>query len=78
MVVPVFGLVTRHMEQMLVPDGSNQESKQSTAAELEKLTVLMSEMKAAAGEDSGQSGTGCAPPDPFLYEVTRRQCRSFV
>lgn len=53
MVVPVFGLVTRHMEQMLVPDGSNQESKQSTAAELEKLTVLMSEMKAAAGEVGG-------------------------
>jgi hypothetical protein len=33
---------------MLVSDGTNQESKQSGAAELEKLTVLMTEMKAAA------------------------------
>ena len=46
MVVPVHGLVTKHMEQMLVPDGTNQESKQSAIAELEKLTAVMSEMKA--------------------------------
>ena len=47
-VVPTYGLVTKRMEQMLLPDGANQESKQSTAAELEKLTALMIEMKAAA------------------------------
>ena len=46
MVVPVHGLVTKHMEQMLVPDGTNQDSKQSAIAELEKLTAVMSEMKA--------------------------------
>jgi len=34
------------MEQMLVPDGTNQDSKQSAIAELEKLTAVMSEMKA--------------------------------
>ena len=53
MVVPIYEVVTRHMGQMLVPDGGNQESKQSTAADLEKLTVLMSEMKAAAGVVGG-------------------------
>ena len=47
-VVPTYGLVTKRMEQMLLPDGANQESKQSAAAELENLTALMIEMKAAA------------------------------
>ncbi len=48
MVVPVHGLVTKHMQQMLAPDGTNQDSKQSAIAELEKLTAMMSEMKAVA------------------------------
>jgi hypothetical protein len=49
MVAPVHGLVFKRIQQMLAPDGTNQDSKQNAAAELEKLTVLMNEMKAAAG-----------------------------
>jgi hypothetical protein len=49
LVVPVNGLATKHIQRMLASDGTNQESKQSGVAELEKLTVLMTEMKAAAG-----------------------------
>jgi hypothetical protein len=68
MAVAVHGAITKRMEQMLVPGGTDQESRQNTAAELEKLTVLMGEMKAAVGVVGGTvraMESWCLDENPF-------------